>query len=366
MAGDATAFWLDSAGRQPLLTAAEELHLGSLVRAWQDWEPTPDAAPAAVQRRGRRARDRFVAANLRLVAHVCRITRPGLGAHVTDTDLPDVFQAGAMGLTRGAEKFDPSRGYKFSTYAYWWIRMGIGRWLDQSSRIIRLPGTHAPKLARLGRVGERLTAELGRPPSRQELADALNMAIADLDLVLTTGIRPRSLDAPVGDEDGSCLGELMAAPTSGEPGPELDALHERLAGLDPLSARLVRGRWGCDGEARSLRQLAADEGLRPGRVRQLVAAAEQQLREGAPVVRALPGPCGDGARGVRADALLAAAEQAAHGRPMPPQLLGLIQAELQRPPQPAPPLLHWGAEQLEQPDLLSAPATTARTVALVG
>jgi len=289
MAGDAVAFWLDSAGRQPLLTAAEELHLGSMVRRWRDWEPSPDAAPPDVQRRGRRARDRFVAANLRLVAHVCRITRPALGAHITDCELADILQAGAIGLTRGAEKFDPARGYKFSTYAYWWIRMGIGRHVDQCSRTIRLPGTHAPKLARLGRVTERLTAELGRHPTRQEVADALGMHLADLDLVLTVGVRPRSLDAPLAhDDDHSSLAELLAAPAAAESTAELDELQRRLADLDPISARLVRARWGCDGPVRSIRQLARAEGIREGRVRLLLLAAVQQLRgrpESPPLLR---------------------------------------------------------------------------------
>jgi len=280
MAGsDAVSFWLDSAGRQPLLSAAEEVELGRLVRAWQDWEPTPDGAPPAIKRRGIRARDRFVSANLRLVAHVCRMTRPALGAQVTDSDLPDMLQAGAMGLMRGAEKFDPARGYKFSTYAYWWCRMGISRFVDSSSRTIRVPSTHAPKLARFGRMGQRLTQELGRQPTRAEMADALGMKVDDLELVLMIGRPLRSLDAPIGDsDDRSPLGELLAAPAADEIGPEVEELHARLGRLDPLSARLVRGHWGCDGPTLSMRQLAAAEGIKPGRVKSLLTAAEHQLR----------------------------------------------------------------------------------------
>ena len=148
-AADGVQFWLDSAGRVPLLAPAEELHLGGLVRAWMDWEPTADEAPPAVRRRGLRARDRMVSANLRLVAHVTRVMRPGLGISITDADHLDLLQAGAIGLMRGVEKFDPARGYKLSTYAYWWIRQGLSRHVDSSSRTIRLPCTHGPKLARL-------------------------------------------------------------------------------------------------------------------------------------------------------------------------------------------------------------------------
>ena len=125
--------WLNAAGRIPMLTAAEELHLGALVRAWQDWPPTPDAAPPAVRRRGLRARNRMVAANLRLVAMVVnRITRP---RHVA---LDDALQAGSVGLIRAAEKFDPARGYKMSTYIYLWIRQSLTLEIDRSSTI-RVP-----------------------------------------------------------------------------------------------------------------------------------------------------------------------------------------------------------------------------------
>ena len=114
-----------------MLTPAEEVHLGGLVRRWQDWEPSPAEAPPAVARRGIRARNRIVAANLRLVAMVAsRIGGDGL--------LVDRLQNGAIGLVRAAEKFDPSRGYKFSTYSYLWIRQGID-YGELAETTIRLP-----------------------------------------------------------------------------------------------------------------------------------------------------------------------------------------------------------------------------------
>ena len=125
--------WLNAAGRHPLLTAAEEVHLGALVRQWQDWEPTPAEAPPAVRRRGLRARNRIVSANLRLVAMCCdRYPRPPQVA------LEDALQAGTLGLCRAAEKFDPARGYRFSTYGFLWIRQALTREVDNSGTI-RIP-----------------------------------------------------------------------------------------------------------------------------------------------------------------------------------------------------------------------------------
>ena len=133
---DAVGAWLAAAGRQPLLTAAEEVHLGTAIRRWMDWEGGPELAPAPVQRRGLRARDRMVAANLRLVVSVANRYRQRVAAR--RQCIADAYQEGAIGLQRGAEKFDPARGYKFSTYAYWWIRQAIQRWIDQQN-LIRVP-----------------------------------------------------------------------------------------------------------------------------------------------------------------------------------------------------------------------------------
>jgi len=126
--------WMDAAGRQPLLTPTEELILGRSVQAWQRYPGGPAEAPPAVRRRGLRARDRIVAANLRLVAHIAgRFNLPAGMA------LEDVLQAGAIGLMRGAELFDPERGYRLSTFCYWWVRQGITGEIDTSSNTIRIP-----------------------------------------------------------------------------------------------------------------------------------------------------------------------------------------------------------------------------------
>ena len=125
---------MDAAGRQPLLAPTEELLLGRSVQAWQRYPGGPAQAPPAVRKRGLRARDRIVAANLRLVAHIAgRFNLPAGMA------MEDVLQAGAIGLMRGAELFDPERGYRLSTFCYWWIRQGITGEIDSTGNTIRLP-----------------------------------------------------------------------------------------------------------------------------------------------------------------------------------------------------------------------------------
>ena len=171
-------------GRVPMLTPAEELHLGAIVRAWQDWEGGPDQAPAGVRRRGLRARDRMVAANLRLVVSVAK--KYGRAVERRRLSMQDCLQEATIGLVRAAELFEPAKGYKFSTYAYWWIRQALTRWLS-SSDVIRIP------------VHLRERINRGDDPSGDE---RLTAAAAVLN--------PTSLDRLVGD-GVTPLGELLAA-----------------------------------------------------------------------------------------------------------------------------------------------------------
>jgi len=181
---DSVGAWLAAAGRVPLLTAAEEVHLGAMVREWQDWPGGPDAAPAPVQRRGRRSRDRMIQANLRLVMNVAKRYHRAIERRRLAPE--DALQEGTLGLMRGAELFDPAKGYKFSTYGYWWVRQAITRWLS-SSDTIRVP-VH---------LRERLNR--GDDPTGDE---RLVAAAAVL--------HPRSLDRLVG-EGQSPLADMLAA-----------------------------------------------------------------------------------------------------------------------------------------------------------
>ena len=296
--GDMTTFWLEQAGRVSLLAPSEELHLGAMVRRWQDWEPTPGDAPPAVRRRGLRARDRMVAANLRLVAHVTRKARHGLGVPVTDSDLPDLLQAGAIGLQRGVEKFDPARGYKLSTYAYWWIRQGISRWADSHGRTIRVPTTHTGTVAKAGRVASDLAAMLGRTPTRAELAEELGVKLEELERLLLVSAGCFSLDAPVPGStsgDPANMVELLAAPDGADPpNPRRDDLLELVGMLDARGQRLIRGRYGIDEPVATFAELAQREGITPHRVRGLCRMAENTLRRLSPAVSAPAAPAAAG------------------------------------------------------------------------
>jgi RNA polymerase primary sigma factor len=301
--GDMVTHWLEQAGRHPLLTAAEELHLGGLIRAWQDWEPSADEAPSAVKRRGLRARDRMVTANLRLVAHVCKKARPGLGVHVADADLPDLLQAGAIGLQRGVEKFDPTRGYKLSTYAYWWIRQGISRHIDDRGRTIRIPTTHSGTIAKAGKAAAALAAELGRTPTRAELAIVLEVNQDELERLLLVSAGCHSLDSPLpGDRDGnpSTLCDMLAAADGAEsPDPLREQLLALLEHLDARSQRLIRAHYGLDESVTGIHELARREGISAHRVRNALKLAEYRLRKlsgvdpAAAVRPTVPGPIPD-------------------------------------------------------------------------
>lgn len=193
---DSVRAWLNAAGRVPLLSGAEEVHLGAMIRRWQDWPGGPDAAPAPVRRRGLRARDRMVSANLRLVVSVAGKYRQRINAR--HQCMSDAFQEGAIGLQRGAEKFDASRGYKFSTYAYWWIRQALQRWLD-SVDLIRLPIN----------VNEKL-----RSPELDLCDPRMAAAVA--------AKRLSSIDLPIGEGGGNTMAEMIAAPAE-DPLEALDA-----------------------------------------------------------------------------------------------------------------------------------------------
>jgi len=187
MASDAVSAWLAAAGRVPLLTPAQEISLGAAVRAWMD---APDPS-AAVRRRGLRARDRMVAANLRLVVSVAKryatsASRVGLG-------FEDLLQIGAVGLVRGVELFDPAKGYKLSTYAYWWIRQGLQRAVA-SGGVIKIPTNVNDQLRRL-QPGD---LEGMKPRDRARLTAA------------AAALKVCSLDAPAGDGEGATLLDLLA------------------------------------------------------------------------------------------------------------------------------------------------------------
>jgi RNA polymerase primary sigma factor len=258
----AASWWLDTIGRIPLLTPAEEIELGTIIQRWQRH---PEPCPPGIRRRGRRARDRFVQANLRLaVSYVSKRCWRLAKAHGQE----DLIQAANMGLITAAERFDPARGYRFSTYAYWWIRQAVSRWADQHSRAIVIPGSHCQHLGRIGPITNRLTAELGRVPSREEIAAELGVSLRVLEQVLENGRSISSLDQIITD-DGLELGSTCASydrsiedeEEQAERWRQAELIRNMIARLPASDQRLLALAWGLDGVEVPRAELAQQEGL---------------------------------------------------------------------------------------------------------
>jgi RNA polymerase primary sigma factor len=266
--------------RVPMLTAAEEITLGTQVQKWLSEEnPSPGLA-----RRGRRAKDRMVEANLRLVVTVANKYLHKVPA----SDFMDLVQAGNIGLVRAVEKYDPTRGYKFSTYAYWWIRQGISRHVETQTRLIRLPASTTQKLYQLASITRRLVQELHRSPSKAELAQALEVSIEDLELLITRGQACISLDASANGKDHlSTIGDLIADTSGIGLDEQLEQLEEAnttthlMSYLDELNPRqrlLVEGTIGLGQPMRTITELAKEMGINTAQASKLLREAKMRLR----------------------------------------------------------------------------------------
>ncbi len=281
---DAIGFYLSNIGRIPLLTPAEEIELAHHVQTMKsileitDQEHTPRQRHKI--RMGKRARDRMMAANLRLVVSVAKkYQNQGL-------ELLDLVQEGAIGLERAVDKFDPAMGYKFSTYAYWWIRQGMTRAIDNSARTIRLPIHISEKLSKMRRISRELSHRFGRQPNRLELAHAMGMEPRDLEDLVTQSAPCASLDSHArGEEDRSTLGELIPDPNGEEPmeGMDRNIQKEHLGGwlsqLNEREQKILRLRFGLDGEEPlTLAEIGRQINVSRERVRQLEAKAILKLR----------------------------------------------------------------------------------------
>ena len=281
---DSIGWYLASIGRIPLLTAAEEIELAHHIQASKELQQVPVENLSTQQQRklrmGKKARNRMMAANLRLVVSVAKkYQNQGL-------ELLDLVQEGAIGLERAVDKFDPGMGYKFSTYAYWWIRQGMTRAIDNSARTIRLPIHISEKLSKLRRITRELSHRFGRHPNRLELSHAMGMAPDDLEELLSQTAPCASLDAHArGEEDRSTLGELIADPTSHHQLDSIDRSFQKenlgtwLSQLNEREQKILSLRFGIDGsEPLTLSEIGRRINVSRERVRQLEAKAITKLR----------------------------------------------------------------------------------------
>jgi RNA polymerase nonessential primary-like sigma factor len=264
---DLVRSYLRDIGRVPLLSHEQEITLGRQVQELMAIEeqreelrlraggedPTDDQLAEAAQltpqqlkkrlRSGQRAKERMVAANLRLVVSVAKkYTKRNM-------ELLDLIQEGTIGLVRGVEKFDPTRGYKFSTYAYWWIRQGITRAIAEKSRTIRLPIHITETLNKLKKGQRELSQELGRTPTVTELAEFVELPEEEVKDLLCRARQPVSLETKVGDGDDTELLDLLAADGT-QPEELVDGeclrsdMRDLLEQLPDLQCRVLKMRYG--------------------------------------------------------------------------------------------------------------------------
>ena len=281
---DSMTWYLASIGREPLLTPAEEIELGNQVQVMMELveQKRDDYSPQERKliKVGRRSKERMMKANLRLVVSVAKKYQ-GKGM-----ELLDLIQEGSLGLERAVEKFDPTRGYKFSTYAFWWIRQSMTRAIACQSRTIRLPVHLSERLTAIRRVSLDLAHKLGAMPSRQEIAEALNMPVQELDSLLRQALTTSSLDAPINADEGrSFLGDLIADVSAEEPLEQVErGMHQEQLGrwlghLTDQEREVLALRFGLDGKERhTLAEIGRLLDVSRERVRQVELKALRKLR----------------------------------------------------------------------------------------
>ncbi len=287
---DLVRLYFNEAASVPLLTAEEEVKLAKLmergrlarVKITDDDITNEERQIMLVQvQEGWDARQHLIVANSRLVIS---IAKKNMGRGLP---LIDLIQEGNIGLMRAAKKFDYRRGFKFSTYATWWIRQAITRAISNKSRTIRIPAHMGDKISKLMRTKNLMKQQLHREPNIEELAESLEIPPQEVELIIKAAYQPHSLETPIGNEEDSVLGELIEDETA--PSPEDSTtqtmMQEDLArAIDetlPLrEARILRLRFGMDdGRIHSLSDVGRKLGVTRERVRQIEAQALRKLRD---------------------------------------------------------------------------------------
>ncbi len=286
---DPVRMYLHEIGRVPLLTPEEEIELAIRLRegelASQRLAKGNRLSPQEIsqleekRRAGEQARQHLIQANLRLVVS---IAKKYIGRGMSFLDL---IQEGNIGLMRATEKFDHTRGYKFSTYATWWIRQAITRSISDQSRTIRLPVHVGETINRVKRVSHRLQQQMEREPTTEEIAEALGVGPEKVRRVIEVSRSPVSLEMPVGKEGDSRMGDFIE---DDRVAPPLDAaayqllreqINEVLQKLPERERRIIQLRFGLnDGRYRTLEEVGKEFGITRERIRQIEAKVLRKLR----------------------------------------------------------------------------------------
>ncbi len=259
-AGDSLQLFLADVGRHKLLTASEEVMLAKKI---EKGDPI--------------AKRRMIESNLRLVVSIAKGYR-GLGVPFLD-----LIQEGTLGLNRAVEKFDWRRGFKFSTYATWWIRQSVQRAVANNARTIRVPVHVVERQQKLGRAARRLEVELGREATKEELAEATGLPIQHVDEALGAAQASVSLNQNVGADDEGELGDLFADREAADPFDEAEeslrkqGVRRALDALPERERRILELRFGFEGDPWTLEAIGHELGLTRERVRQLEAQALSRL-----------------------------------------------------------------------------------------
>lgn len=286
---DTVGLYLMESCHHPLLTAQQEGELAADMEAGQSAiEHLTDEEYASreerlelerVVRRGDLSRQRLIESNYRLVISIAK-KYEGRGL-----PLLDLIQEGNIGLMRAVDKFNYHLGYKFSTYATWWIRQAVTRAIADQSRTIRVPVHMTERIAEMNRVSRSMVQQLGREPTAHELADALSTSPEKVQKMMKIAQHPLSLETPVGENQESNLGDFVeddTAPAPGESASQMmlqDELRRIFNSLDPREVQILQLRYGLkDGRSLTLEQVGKKYGLTRERIRQIEVQALRKLR----------------------------------------------------------------------------------------
>jgi RNA polymerase primary sigma factor len=276
MTADATRDYLEAISRYPLLSTQQEIQLARKIAQYMELRDKPDPTPAEQRliKAGLKARATMVNCNLRLVVHIAK----RYAGRIKSMDMLDLCQEGNIGLQRAAEKFDASRGYKFSTYAYWWIRQSLKRAIDSKERMIKIPIHMIDRIFKALQVEIEYMKEHGRKPSKTELAEVMGLTIEQLLALVDCNSAHISLDELITD-DGNSLLDLIASP---EVDIDYDLDHSKehvqlaLSYLTDMEQDLINKRYNQD---LTFTAIAKEHNVSRERIRQRTTRTHRRLRQ---------------------------------------------------------------------------------------